>query len=213
MDKQVKVIDLSVHNGFADWETLRKEGVFLSIHRLCLGWKYRDPAYRWHAQQEWFDKGLHGIYHVHVPGQDPLWQAEIQAANTPYSSGPIWLDVEIPHHMTRRQASHRLWKHLISLEGLTRRRVGIYTRRSFWNVYYEPGAYPWDTRPLWVAHYTDASEPLLPDPWDRWILWQYSKTGLFAGIEGDVDLDRLSVSWADYDDLRLVRPQDLSADH
>jgi len=213
MDERVEIIDLSVHNGLVDWKKIRQAGVFLSIHRLCLGWKYRDPMDSWHETQDWFRRGISSIYHVHVPHQDPLIQANVHAANSPMVAGPIWLDVEIRHSMRRSEASRRLWQHLVTLEALTKRRVGIYTRASFWNVYYDRFDYPWHTRPLWVAHYTDASEPRLPDPWDRWVLWQYSKSGLIPGIKGDVDLDRINVSWTEYHDLRLLRPQDLSADH
>lgn len=50
---------------------------------------------------------------------------------------------------------------------------------------------------LWVAHYTEANEPLLPPPWKNvgWELWQFSSSKYVPGISADptdgVDINRL----------------------
>ena len=41
-----------------------------------------------------------------------------------------------------------------------------------------------DTRPVWLAHYTDKT-----DYKDPYLVWQARNTGRIAGIDGDVDLD------------------------
>ena len=43
-----------------------------------------------------------------------------------------------------------------------------------------------DTRPVWLAHYTDKTDYKGP-----YMMWQASNTGRISGIEGDVDLDIL----------------------
>ena len=43
-----------------------------------------------------------------------------------------------------------------------------------------------DTRPVWLAHYTEKTDYKGP-----YILWQASSTGRISGIDGDVDMDIL----------------------
>jgi GH25 family lysozyme M1 (1,4-beta-N-acetylmuramidase) len=46
---------------------------------------------------------------------------------------------------------------------------------------------------LWIAHWTTASAPTLPaSNWSGygWSFWQYTSSGVVAGINGRVDLDR-----------------------
>ena len=43
-----------------------------------------------------------------------------------------------------------------------------------------------DTRPVWLAHYTDKTDYKGP-----YVVWQASQTGRIDGIEGDVDMDIL----------------------
>jgi lysozyme len=45
--------------------------------------------------------------------------------------------------------------------------------------------------PLWIAHYTTASEPCI-GTFKRWMFWQYSESGEIAGIQGAVDRDRFN---------------------
>jgi GH25 family lysozyme M1 (1,4-beta-N-acetylmuramidase) len=50
---------------------------------------------------------------------------------------------------------------------------------------------------LWIAHWTSASQPLVPaGNWagSGWTFWQYSSTGTVPGIRGRVDLNRLNGS-------------------
>ena len=43
-----------------------------------------------------------------------------------------------------------------------------------------------DTRPVWLAHYTDKTDYKGP-----YVMWQASQTGNIDGIDGDVDMDIL----------------------
>ena len=43
-----------------------------------------------------------------------------------------------------------------------------------------------DTRPVWLAHYTDKTDYNGP-----YMMWQASSTGNIDGISGDVDMDIL----------------------
>ncbi len=53
-----------------------------------------------------------------------------------------------------------------------------------------PHDHPFGNIPLWVAHYTTQSKPLMPIGWTTWDLWQYSCTGRIPGVGTNVDLSR-----------------------
>jgi len=49
--------------------------------------------------------------------------------------------------------------------------------------------------PLWVAHYTNNSKPLIPNEWSTWAFWQYTDTTEVPGIPTpDEDGDRFNGS-------------------
>lgn len=70
--------------------------------------------------------------------------------------------------------------------------AGIYTSRSRWHEIMG-GAYLTD-RKLWVAHYTTASQPLMPVGFSSYWLWQYSSTGRLDGYAGNLDMNRFGGS-------------------
>ena len=68
---------------------------------------------------------------------------------------------------------------------------GIYTSYYYWrdsvNWSVVKGV---EVLPLWIAHYTNAAQPLVPEPWTKWHFWQYSNTGRVEGVgNGKVDVD------------------------
>lgn len=64
----------------------------------------------------------------------------------------------------------------------------IYTSQSFWQSIGNPSGF--SQYPLWVANYTTAPRPKMPEGWDRYLLWQYSQSTEVYGINGYVDGDR-----------------------
>ena len=76
---------------------------------------------------------------------------------------------------------------------LSGKRMVIYTNEGFWNSALQ-GSDAFSGHPLWVANYTTAAQPAIPNGWDDWVLWQYSNAGSVDGIDGDVDLDVLNDS-------------------
>jgi len=69
---------------------------------------------------------------------------------------------------------------------------GIYTSRSRWHEIMG-GAYLTD-RKLWVAHYTTASQPLMPVGFDSYWLWQHTSSGRLDGYAGNLDMNRFGGS-------------------
>jgi lysozyme len=83
----------------------------------------------------------------------------------------------------------------------------IYTSSSFWSAYGDKNSY-WTGFPLWLAHYTTATNPSVPLPWIRWTFWQYSSkgTGATYGTESfNVDMNRFDGNMDDLDAFAGIR--------
>jgi lysozyme len=62
----------------------------------------------------------------------------------------------------------------------------IYVSPSFMRDIFENPAL-FAPYPVWVAHYTTASAPSVPKPWESWTFWQYTNHGTTPGVQGFVD--------------------------
>lgn len=72
----------------------------------------------------------------------------------------------------------------------------IYTAPSFWATYGDSSTY-WYQFPLWIAHYTLASAPIVPPPWLDWKFWQFTHKGpgaLFGSESASIDVNRFNGS-------------------
>ena len=97
-----------------------------------------------------------------------------------------WMDVEDTRSGTR------LYQNQVLEYASLVPNAGIYTSRSRWHEIMG-GAYLTD-RKLWVAHYTTASQPLMPVGFSSYWLWQYSSTGRLDGYAGNLDMNRFGGS-------------------
>jgi GH25 family lysozyme M1 (1,4-beta-N-acetylmuramidase) len=86
---------------------------------------------------------------------------------------------------------------------LTGENAIVYTGPSFWNDKVGGKQAPRHGGALWVAHYTDASEPTVPRGWDRWVFWQFTSSGACPGIGGRVDMNRFAGTRSDLEAYRL----------
>jgi len=94
----------------------------------------------------------------------------------------------------------------------------IYTSPGFWNSYGKnktTGKFDasWSYYLLWIANYTTASAPLMPEPWKSanipWLFWQHSNTGdgLKFGAESKaIDLNWFNGNQADLEKLAGATP-------
>jgi GH25 family lysozyme M1 (1,4-beta-N-acetylmuramidase) len=94
---------------------------------------------------------------------------------------------------------------MMELAGL---RQILYTGPDFWSNYGENNP-EWKEMPLWIAHYTTASAPLVPQPWKGVPeapgpgakIWQYTSHGdgkLYGVQSGNIDLNWFLGTDADY---------------
>ena len=79
---------------------------------------------------------------------------------------------------------------------------GIYTAIGYWNQYGNDEEY-WKDKILWIANY-GVSSPAIPAPWNRWTLWQYTRSGPAQeyGVDPDfqtaIDLNRFNGTREEY---------------
>jgi lysozyme len=121
----------------------------------------------------------HAPYHYFQPALDPIAQAEhfIKIAGKGYPRYIV--DVEAPE--PQENITQKLHAFLQRVEQLTSIKPAIYTSAGYWNDFIHP-------KPDWamqydliVAHYTTAHQPMLPNGWTSWRIWQFSDNWNFTG--------------------------------
>lgn len=65
--------------------------------------------------------------------------------------------------------------------------AGVYTSAGWLNPRGSPS---WGDRPLWVAHWTSAENPVLPNPWVTYEFWQYAGGAYDPAVDANVCQDR-----------------------
>jgi lysozyme len=78
----------------------------------------------------------------------------------------------------------------------TVKRPMIYTNPGFWTEYGDQtkGDY-WIQFPLWIAHWTTSSAPIVPLPWTMWQFWQFTDKGpgeAFGSESLTMDMNRFN---------------------
>ena len=129
-----------------------------------------------------------GAYHYLIGSQSMSRQA---VAFATFLDGKqltldTWMDVEDIRSGTR------LYRNQVLEYAALVPDSGIYTSRSRWHEIMG-GAYLTD-RKLWVAHYTTASQPLMPVGWQGYWLWQHTSSGRLDGYAGNLDMNRFGGS-------------------
>lgn len=192
----IKGIDVSHHQNEIDWQAVRAAGIEFVFIKATEGTTFVDPKFKhnWRLAKE---AGLiRGAYHF-FRTTSPLEGNIANVTNTVESLQPgdlpIVLDLEIPNQWTgietaRRTDLIRRW-----LDG-----VCIFFEGTMTPIVYlspdfatEVLANPEFLKdyPLWLAHYTKAAQPRVPQPWTEWTFWQHTNEGRVPGIKGNVDLD------------------------
>jgi hypothetical protein len=94
------------------------------------------------------------------------------------------------------------------------KRHGIYTNVAYWR---SMGAPAWGAQyDLWIAAWTDVASPIVPAPWQRWTLWQWSNSGdgpRYGLQSARVDMNRFNGTPAEYAEWLKVEavPVDVAA--
>jgi lysozyme len=193
------VIDVSRHQGVMNWARAANAGCVAAVARATKG--LQGPNYPGYDEQfvaNWAGMKSEGIrrgaYHLFMPELDPKKQADWFVSIV--QDQPEWavVDVELNVKAVPRATFwERLLECCIRIDRYWPGSVVIYTRASFWGPVL--GGAPWPLGKLWVAHYTQAARPVIPQSWGDWLLWQYSadenrRGGEFGAQSAAIDLSR-----------------------
>jgi GH25 family lysozyme M1 (1,4-beta-N-acetylmuramidase) len=142
----------------------------------------------------------YGVYWFYDSRVDPIAQAEafVHMAGNERPALGFWLDYEEVYggfykgiKNFRKFSEHVERLVLTKFSGTSF--VGIYTGPSYWitNGPKEDSDFAYfKAMPLWIANY-ETTSPLIPKPWDTYLLWQYEWRGggEMYGVEGE-NLDK-----------------------
>ncbi|MBO9429561.1 GH25 family lysozyme [Sulfitobacter sp. R18_1] len=203
-------IDVARFQNDIDWNTARRAGVNFAFIKATEGGDLKDINFDSHWQgagQAAVKRGAYHFYYFCTPPED---QARWFIRNVPKSGGmlPPVLDMEWnpfsptcahvrPPAADVRDQMHR-WLRLV--EAHYGQRPIIYTTPKF---YRENDLERFRGYDFWLR--TTAKTPAETYPGQTWRFWQYSATGIVAGIGGDVDLNAFSGSRADWQNWVATR--------
>lgn len=185
---EMKVIDVSKHQGIIDWGKA-KDHIDGVIIRCGFGSDIRSQ------DDVRFKENVEGCIKHGIPFGVYLYSyaKSVAAAKSealhvirllaPYKdklSFPVYLDLE--EHGTAKGAVERalVFGDLIEEEGYW---CGIYANRSWWRTYLKDGL---DRFTKWVARYDTEKPTGISGTYD---IWQYSSKGSVPGINGPVDMN------------------------
>lgn len=201
-------IDVSAFQGDIDWnEVSDKTGVLYTLVRASYGLETDEKFKRnWDALE---DKCiLRAPYHFFVEAIDPVEQAKslydrLKEHGALDSELPVVADIERASAKEEicgnaaRAADFikRAFQFIAAFEKAAEkdqdRPMMVYTSSDFWNCL--PTSKEMSSiRDLWIAEYTDAAAPHIPNGWTDWHFWQFYNKGKAAGVKGNVDADRFN---------------------
>ncbi|MEM7110800.1 MAG: GH25 family lysozyme [Chloroflexota bacterium] len=206
-------IDVSYFQHEMNWETAKSQGISFGIARVSYGTRVDAQfANNWKGMKS---AGLvRGAYQFFKFDESAEEQANLMLETIKSNGGgsdfPFVIDIEKidttingvkvtngvdTTTFAERKTKLQTWLDIVE-KGIGRKPM-IYTSLYEWEKTINTsgfGAYP-----LWVAHQTTRSQPLLPLGWSEWVIWQYAdkKVGAQYGAGSDsLDLDRFNGSVA-----------------
>ncbi len=192
-------VDISSWQGGINWGSVRSAGIEFAWMKATEGTTYKDPTFSTNYLGAYNAGVIRGAYHFARPDvSGGAAQADFFASN-----GGAWsrdnltlpgvLDIEGTCY-GKTPAAMQSWilDFYNKYKARTGRDIVIYTSASWWNSCTGGWTGMSARSPLWVAHWTSAGSPSIPQGFPFWTVWQYTSTGSVSGISGNVDRDRFS---------------------
>jgi lysozyme len=198
-------IDISKWNGNWDAVKAKQAGatfVFIKASQAT----FTDPQFLINWQKAKDAGLLRGAYHYldyTKPGIDQGNYFADLLKNDPGELPPV-IDYELRRTDNNPSAAlgflrdclDQLIKRTELFEDASIKRPMIYTGPGFWIEYGDQTKSDyWIQFPLWNAHWTTSSAPLIPLPWPMWQFWQFTSKGpgeAFGGEGLSMDMDRFN---------------------
>ncbi len=169
-------IDVSHHTEPRDWRGLADNGIAFAFAKATEGATLVDELFTQHWQ------GMHdagvpcGAYHYGRPGSDAATQAahfhSVVGDLKPDDLQPV-LDLEVADGQPTADVVDWTLKFVDKAESLFQAQLMIYTGGFWRNQLANPSCPHLGTRRLWTARY-GAKQPVVPQPWAKWSIWQFS---------------------------------------
>lgn len=185
----MKGIDISMHNGSINFNSVKNDGIEAIIIKATEGVDYIDPNFETYYSQS-HNMGFHiGFYHFMSEKTDPTKQAEdfYNAINgKEYNIIPV-LDIEVNnYHRSREEISDRCMNFLTRFKELSGIDCVIYTGGFFGRDLLDNRVKQYKG---WIAHY-GVSSPM--NTGFQVVGHQYTETGKVSGISGDCDMNNFN---------------------
>lgn len=193
-------IDVSHWQGTIDWTKVDNAGVTFAFMKATEGTYYTDTQFttNWAATKK---AGiLRGAYHFAQPGkssgaaQARYFVSKVGSFKEAGTLPPV-LDLEVTGGLGASALRSWVSSWLTTTEQLTGRTPILYFSPSFWEDHLGNST-AYTRYPLWIAHYTTATQPRVPGGWPTWTFWQRTSSGSVPGISGSVDMNRFNGSSA-----------------
>lgn len=213
-------VDISYWQQSVDWNKMASKVYFVFI-RAGRGNADRDTLYSSFLRGA-HDKGRAvGIYWYMMPRTVTNFKTHVQSFAPIYKDSgsqlPPVFDVEDNGGMGKTALTGWLQKAVALFEDTTGVAPMIYTSAGFWNS--NTYRNDWAKRlPLWVAHWTTADEPIIPNDWGAinqpkpWTFWQYTSKGKgfdYGVASLNIDLDRYYYSLTQFNQQYKMNLQPL----
>ncbi len=187
-------IDVARFQGEIDWRKARRAGVSFVFMKATEGGDLLDPLFQDHWRGAKRAGIPRGAYHFYYFGTPPEVQARWFIRNVPRNKGtlPPVLDMEwnpfSPTCAKVRPPGKEVRRQMKVFMDMVERRYGqrpiIYTTPQF---YKDAGLHRLKGEEFWLR--STAKTPDKAFPGQGWRFWQYSGTGVIAGIGKEVDLN------------------------
>lgn len=180
-------VDLSHWEGSIDWELAYPWMPFV-YYKATDGYFYIDDQFANNRDGTKKYGVPNAPYHYWHPELDPIVQANhfIDTVGTGYSRYIV--DAE-DRTAAPRDIVARLKQFLDRCEELTGKKPAIYTSASYWNEVMYPLPSWSDDYDLIVANYTTKRNPMIPNGWARWKIWQFGDNFYMQGCDEFCDGD------------------------
>ena len=199
-------IDVSYYQETIDWPAVAAAGIRYAFLKATEGASIVDRSFAKNRANAAHAGVLCGAYHFFTPSCSAAAQANLFLRTVgkldPGDLPPV-LDLEAPNLWTNVAPPQRIrivteW--LEPVESALGTTPIIYLSPSFaMEILKNDPALA--RHPVWLAHYTQAAAPRIPEPWISWTFWQHTQGGHMSGISTPVDLNWFNGS---LDDLRAL---------
>jgi lysozyme len=190
-------IDVSHWQGNVDFSKVKAEGVDFVYIKSTDGLKGMDPLAVSHGQSAKAAGLKVGYYHF-AEMNDPNVLVDAKAEATAFSKAlsilpaydilPV-LDLETnKSNLTSELVREWVQTFVDTMKSLGHNII-LYSYAPFINQYF-PKDHTFGYLPLWLAQYTTAEVPSIPNGWTHYTIWQYSNQGTVDGVAGYCDVNK-----------------------